>query len=128
MNLLQGKTILFVDDEEYLREVMSDWLGLAGATVITAASAQQGLEIAKQQRVDAILTDFRMPGKSGLWLIESVTKELDYQPKLFICSGFTELSGDELTKLPVDAIFGKPFDESKIIQAIASALVKPTAV
>lgn len=127
MSELAGKSVLFVDDEELLREVMNDWLVLAGAQVSTAPSSVTALELAKSHAFDAVITDFRMPGKSGLWLVEQIRSEIKVQPKIFICSGFNDLTSEDVARLDIAATFSKPFDESKIIKAVAQALLIPPA-
>ena len=60
------KTILAVDDSGSLRQMLAFSLKAAGYEVIEAVDGQDGLNKAKQQTVDLVLTDQNMPGMDGL--------------------------------------------------------------
>ena len=72
------KTILLIDDEESLRFIFGTCLREHGYRVIEAASGEAGLELARQQLPDLILTDISMPGMSG----QAVLKEIRQDPAL----------------------------------------------
>jgi len=59
-------TILVIDDEEAQRISIAGFLRKRGYTVKTAATGEDGLDIARTQRIDLVLTDYRMPDISGL--------------------------------------------------------------
>jgi DNA-binding NarL/FixJ family response regulator len=63
-----------------------------------------------------------MPGGDGISLIRSIDKEISPKPILFLCSGFSEHSCEEVRSLGVIEVFGKHFEWSKIVNAIESAL------
>jgi DNA-binding NtrC family response regulator len=59
-------TVLVVDDEEGVREVLSDALGTKQRQVLTAASGEEAIEIVKKTDVDLVLLDLSMPGIDGV--------------------------------------------------------------
>lgn len=65
-------TILIVDDEANQRNLLAGYLKKKGYNAIEASSAEQGIELANKNLVDLILTDFKMPGKTGLDLLKEV--------------------------------------------------------
>lgn len=65
-------TILIVDDEANQRNLLAGYLKKKGYNAIEASSAQQGIELANKNMVDLILTDFKMPDKTGLDLLKEV--------------------------------------------------------
>ncbi|MDI6802992.1 MAG: sigma-54 dependent transcriptional regulator [Bacteroidota bacterium] len=65
-------TILIVDDEANQRKILAGHLKKKDYNVIEASSAEQGIELANKNMVDLILTDFKMPGKTGLDLLKEV--------------------------------------------------------
>ncbi len=65
-------TILAVDDEANQRKILAGYLKKKGYNVIEANSAEQGIELANKNLVDLILTDFKMPGKTGVDLLKEV--------------------------------------------------------
>jgi PAS domain S-box-containing protein len=72
MPSLAGLRILLVDDEADAREMIAAILIEAGAEVITASAARQGLELLTQTKPDALISDIGMPGEDGYELIRNV--------------------------------------------------------
>ncbi|MFN7972398.1 MAG: ATP-binding protein [Acidobacteriota bacterium] len=69
---LHSVAVLVVDDEPDAREVISAMLGICGARVATAASADEGLEAFQRERPDVLLIDVEMPGADGYDLLRRV--------------------------------------------------------
>ncbi|MEM1424861.1 MAG: response regulator, partial [Planctomycetota bacterium] len=63
-------TVLVVDDKEMLRDSVAVTLQRPGFTVLTAPSAQAALEVIARRRPDCVVTDLKMPGMTGIELIE----------------------------------------------------------
>lgn len=117
-------TVLVVDDEDELREIFADEFRTLGAKVFEARQGVEALEILKSEKIDVVLSDVRMPGGDGISLVRNIDKEIRPKPILFLCSGFSEHSFDEMRSLGVIDVFGKPFDWTQIVNAIESALKK----
>jgi len=64
--------VLVVDDERYVRGFLSELLAVWGCEADLAASGSEGLRLFNQKSYDLVLTDYVMPGGSGLELIENV--------------------------------------------------------
>jgi twitching motility two-component system response regulator PilH len=71
------KTVLVVDDSPTDTHVISGILKKHGMSVITAASAEEGIETAKAQKPDLIVMDVVMPGMSGFEATRSITRDPD---------------------------------------------------
>ena len=69
---LKGLSVLVVDDDERSREVVTAYLQGSHASVLTAASAPEALEILRQSHVDVLLADIAMPGQDGYDLVRAV--------------------------------------------------------
>jgi CheY-like chemotaxis protein len=63
---MRAATILVVDDEPLVLEVMTDVLATAGYSVMTARSGAEGIQLALNGEVDLIVMNYNMPGMSGL--------------------------------------------------------------
>jgi CheY-like chemotaxis protein len=63
---MTGKTILAVDDEAHILHVVSLKLQNAGFNVVTANDGEEAFEAATAHAIDLGITDFQMPGMSGL--------------------------------------------------------------
>lgn len=74
---LDGLSAVVVDDNKDTCEVLKTILMASGATVSTANSVREGLEVVESTKPDIILTDMAMPGESGIALIESIRNRED---------------------------------------------------
>ena len=74
--------ILLVEDDETFRSFMQTILEEDGHEVLTAANGLKGLSLIRQESFDLVVTDLKMPGKSGLELFRET--RLDPNPPLFI--------------------------------------------
>jgi DNA-binding NtrC family response regulator len=124
MNVLSGKSILVVDDDEFLREVLGDIFRLQKCLVSEADSGDSALEKIKAQHFDVVLTDVRMPGGDGITLAAEIQKLPAPRPLVFICSGFNDLTPEMAKKLDILKAFEKPFGHQELIKVISSHLLK----
>lgn len=69
---LDGLLILVVDDEEDTRQLLVQALTFHGATVVTANSAEEGLQAVEDKNPDVLVSDIGMPGEDGYSLIRKV--------------------------------------------------------
>ncbi|HTO23006.1 MAG TPA: response regulator, partial [Spirochaetia bacterium] len=80
--------ILVVDDSDSVRELVSKGLGRLGYRVLTAASAEQAMEVsAREAEVDLLLADVVMPGMDGVELVRGIRAARPEVKVLFI-SGY----------------------------------------
>jgi two-component system C4-dicarboxylate transport response regulator DctD len=67
-------TVLVVDDEEQVRHSIAQWLDLGGLAVETAADADAALAAIRRRAPEVVLTDFKMPRKSGMDLMRELQR------------------------------------------------------
>ena len=70
--MLKPPRVLVVDDERYVRGLLSELLTIWGCEADVASNGTEGLMLFKQKSYDLVLTDYVMPGCSGLELVENV--------------------------------------------------------
>jgi DNA-binding NtrC family response regulator len=70
--VIRKHTILVVDDEELFIEYIKSMLSGESYNVITASSGKQGLEILKKQRVNLVISEYKIPLMNGLEFLEKV--------------------------------------------------------
>jgi PAS domain S-box-containing protein len=122
-----NETILLVDDEESLRELISGLLRQSGYTVIVAATPDQALEIAAHdtQRVHLLLTDVVMPGMNGH---EMAQKMASIRPdmKVIYMSGYAGFTHRGV--LEAEAIFlPKPITRGTLLRKVREVLFAESA-
>ena len=71
-NVLNPPRVLVVEDERHIRGLLSDLLSFWGCQADVATSGTEGLMLFKEKNYDLVLTDYVMPGCSGLELVENV--------------------------------------------------------
>jgi DNA-binding response OmpR family regulator len=72
--MFQGVRLLVVDDEKAMRVSLSEMFGLRGAHVTTAADGREAVELLNQHDFDLMLLDLKMPGMSGIQVLEVAQK------------------------------------------------------
>jgi len=112
-------TVLVVDDEKNYLVVLEDLLQDAGYEVVTASSGSQAIEIIQQTPVDTVLSDIKMPGISGIDLLETI-KALDPDLPVILMTAYAEVD-QAVSAMKNGALdhIQKPFDNRDIRRAIA---------
>lgn len=115
-----AKTILAVDDSGSLRQMVVFSLKAAGYQVTEAVDGQDGLEKARNQKFDLVLTDQNMPRMDGLALIKSLRMLQEYQ-RVPILMLTTEASDEMKMKGKAAGANGwlvKPFDPQRLTEVV----------
>jgi YesN/AraC family two-component response regulator len=122
MGNFEKSTLLIVDDEPFLLEMLAARLKIFGANILTAENGQAALEIVKTGAVDAVLTDIDMPVMNGLELLTEM-RELGYLTPVVILTGVNDEAAT-LTALRLGAtdFLDKPFDSKVIHEVMSKAL------
>ena len=113
-------TLLFVEDEDDLVEIISDTLVKLEANFLTAKNGQEALDLLKDNKVDVVVTDINMPVMNGIVMIEKI-KELYPSMPVIVMSAHTEMEYIQKTEeLGVKDYLIKPFDFIKFIELVSS--------
>jgi len=121
---MQEGTILIVDDEEMIRNLLVDMLTESGNyRILTANNGKEALDIVFQEEVDLVLTDLRMPVMGGMELLAELRKR---QPEVavVILTGFGRREDViEALRLGASNFLMKP-QEVEMINTIASKILR----
>jgi CheY-like chemotaxis protein len=117
---LKGKTILIVEDEELLREVIAEEFQYAGLKVIEACGGNEALKLLEVSNdIDILFTDIKMPDGNGIDLVKQVhLLPIANRPKVFMFTAYGEFPESEMDTYEVLHKFKKPFVWEEIIQII----------
>ena len=119
--------VLLVDDEAGICLLLSELLNGAGYHCQTASSGEQALEILRQQKFDALISDLRMPGMSGLALLDAARAEYPKMILLLAAGGDDVQTGIEAKKHGAHDYLLKPFRLDAVLGTLRRALEnKPT--
>jgi two-component system response regulator PilR (NtrC family) len=116
------RSILVVDDEEGMRELLDIVLEKRGFAVATAPNAETALELFRARRFDVVIQDIRMPGMGGIRLIEELRALDPAVPILVITAYSTWDSAVEAMRLGAFDYVRKPFVTDEILATISRAL------
>lgn len=113
---LSSKTFLVVDDEADLREIICSELQYMGAKTFEAENITLAKSILEHHHIDLIISDIRMPGGSGIDLLNFVKAKNTSNPPLILITGFADVSCEEALALGAEAIVSKPFQLEELIR------------
>ena len=77
-------SVLIVDDEPIVRESIRDWLKDAGYQVATAESGEEALEMIEKQDFSVMVVDIRLPGQTGIMVLEEVKAQRPWIKSIII--------------------------------------------
>lgn len=107
-------TILLVEDDRDIRELISTLLDLAGFAVVACDTAECGLNALREQEFDLILTDYALPRQSGVWLIQHAEAEgLIQGTPVLIVTAHPHVEGAGNYE-----IIQKPFDLDELVERV----------
>jgi len=114
-------TIVVVDDEPMVRNVLEQLLQRKGYTIKGVSSSKEALELIKNNRVDLVVTDIAMPEMTGLELLQVVKKAYP-QIGVIIMTGYGDAySVKEALNLGADEYLTKPFRGHEVALIIERA-------
>jgi len=114
--------ILIVDDEPIVRESIRDWLIDAGYAVKTAQTGEEGLKILENQEIGLVILDVRLPGKTGIRVLEEM-KGMKPDVKAIVITAYASPQmRDEAMKLGALQYMTKPIAPEELEKVVEKAL------
>ncbi len=115
-------SVLIVDDEQAILEILKQFISERGYRVATATSAQDALALIAGERFDVALIDLKLPDRAGLDLLEPLARANPHA-KCVIMTGFASLESTiEALRLNAFDYITKPFDLLKIGEVVDAAV------
>ncbi len=117
-------TILVIDDEEVMRDVMSRLLSEEGYRVLAAETPDQGMELLSQEVIDLVLLDLMLPGRSGLVVLEEI-RQADPDAVVIMITAYASIeSAVRATKSGAFDFLTKPFKNEELLLSVKNGLNK----
>ena len=114
--------VYLVDDDEAVREAVGELLIVSGLACVTFASAAAFLAARTNHQFDCLVTDIRMPGMTGIDLIEHLDDRGVDLPVIVLSSVLDPQVRIHALSLGVRAWFTKPVSDERLLGAIAAAI------
>lgn len=110
--------ILIIDDEQSIRELLSDLLSLENHNVLTAADASQAVKILRSDDIHLVITDVKLPDKNGIELISEI-KQINPNIEIIVLTAFgTILDGVKAMREGAFDYIVKGDEDTKIIPLV----------
>lgn len=124
-------SIIVIDDEEDIRDVLEEVLQRAGFDVATAGNSAEGLELLRDNGADLVITDIIMPGRDGVDTVRDIRAEfpntrvivisgggnvtpMEYEPSAIKTSAYLASA----SAAGADVTLTKPFDRGELLTAV----------
>jgi signal transduction histidine kinase len=119
-------TVLVVDDDPDVRELIGEMLRRIGFAVLTAQEGSEGLEMFRKHHhdIDVVLLDLTMPGISGEEALRRIHGIQPDQP-VVLMSGYSEELATSRFEAPIGGFLQKPFTHDSLAEALRSTLREP---
>src|SRR5216117_38171 len=125
---VRAGSILVIDDEEIMREILEALLTREGYEVRLAASAVEGLEAARSVPFDAAIVDMMMPGMDGISALDELKKIDDDMPVLMITAFASVENAIAAMKRGAYDYITKPFKNDEVLVVLQNALERRSLV
>lgn len=117
-------SVLIVDDEQLIRDILADFLGMEGYQVRTAGDGMAALEELSRSRYDLLLSDLKMPKMGGLELLEQVRVRYPHLLTVLMTGfGTVETAIVAMQRGAYDYIL-KPFKAEEVIRVVQRGIEK----
>lgn len=121
---IAAKTILLVDDDPDIREIVRIVLEGQGTTILEASSGVEGLHLAKEKMPNLIILDWMMPGMQGIEVARVLQRDTDTGsiPVIMLTSRDADADFEQSRQVGVFAYLVKPFSPLQLVNTVESAL------
>lgn len=115
-------TVLVVDDEENVRQVLSWALSEAGYKVLYAANGEEAIKVLSdsESKVDFVVSDVQMPVKNGVEVLKFIST-MDNAPQVVMISAHSDLNYTQARAMGAANLVSKPFSIGVLITALREA-------
>lgn len=122
--VLTGKRILVAEDEDVIRETVSELLTRSGALTVMAPDGSDAIAMIRQQQFDLVVTDIKMPCCSG-YEVFAAAKAADKDCPVIMITGFGYDPDHAIVRASKEGLAGvlfKPFKVEDLLQNVRTAL------
>lgn len=113
------KTILIVDDQKGVRLLLEEFFKQEGYTVLTAGNGQEAIKETKEQKVDLIIMDMKMPGMDGLKAAEVILQD-KYIP-IILMTAYAKAEIEEAAMaVGINRCIVKPFEVLELREIVVN--------
>ena len=113
-------SILVVDDESVIRQLLVRTISRAGYQVSEAADGVEALEYLARSHVDIVISDIKMPRMDGMDLLAEIRRQYPHVSVVLITGHGSEYNAEAVLKAGADYFITKPFKNTEIAPTLAA--------
>jgi two-component system alkaline phosphatase synthesis response regulator PhoP len=119
-----NKKVLVADDEVHIVQVVAMKLRNNGFEVVTADNGSDAYKLCCEEKPDIILTDYQMPGLTGIELIEKIrgTSGFENVPVIMLTARGFAVDDQQREKLNIAECISKPFSPKELLNHVENVL------
>lgn len=122
--MTQARRVLVADDESHILSVVSLKLRNAGFEVVCARDGTEALRLALETSPSLLITDFHMPGLSGLEVCQKLREQGRQVPAIMLSARGYHLTEDELENSGISEMVSKPFSPRQLLATVEQVLAR----
>ena len=111
--------ILLIDDDEWIRDSLKIFFEAEGCDLLALETAEEGMAALKDQTVDLIIVDYKLPGLDGLDFLKRIYNTQPGAIKILITAYRNDNVVSEAKKLKVQGFIEKPFTSDTFMASLA---------
>ena len=111
--------ILLIDDDEWIRDSLKIFFEAEGCDLLALETAEEGMAALKDQTVDLIIVDYKLPGLDGLEFLKRIYNTQPGAMKILITAYRNDNVVSEAKKLKVQGFIEKPFTSDTFMASLA---------
>jgi CheY-like chemotaxis protein len=123
LQVLSGKRILIVDDDELNKALAAYILENYDADIETASDGKEALDRIREENYDMILMDLHMPEMSGIEVVKEIRKRKINTPVIAITGNVLKSEKEKCMSAGMSEYISKPYDESELLKKIINLLL-----
>lgn len=125
MQLLHEQDVLVVDDEDMIREMLKSELEFLGASVDSAASVSEAMELLHSKKYLLVISDIRMPKILGTELLKNIRSIDRKKPLVLMMTGYTDVPLESLFDMGANGVIKKPFEFDLFFETVKHIIQSP---
>ncbi len=119
-------SVLVVDDESGIRQILTEMLEMERFRVHAVASAKEALEVLQKNHVDIVVSDIMMPGMDGIQLMKTIKASSHDVPVVLVTGNSGRHGPETALAAGADGYFVKPFNRMELVYTLNRLLSSRT--
>lgn len=119
-----SRKILLIEDDALFRKSMAMFIASMGYQVVAAGSGEEGLRFLEREAIDLMVTDYQLPGISGIDVVRAMRKLGKEIPVVLVSAFLDEQAAAEARAEQVSAIFTKSLEQLQRLQPTFTTLLQ----